>query len=100
MWSTPAGPRSAASLQIRSDAQRELAELEPTIPSVTIDVDGVSPSEAFEVAQDGRPLPRALVGVAHPVNPGEHTWRVNVGARPAVAETRSIEAGATHRIVL
>lgn len=93
-------PRTPATRQLRREAERELEELEPTIPSVTLEVAGVSPGETFEVTQDGRALPMALVGVARPVNPGDHTWTVSAAGRAKVAETRAIEAGTRSRLVL
>lgn len=84
---------SAQVRKFRSEAEQELAEIEPRIPYVTVEIRGLSPSDAFEVTQDGRPLPRALVGVARPVNPGEHIWQARTGAQQNVTESRTIEAG-------
>lgn len=87
---------ATASAQVRkqrADAEKELAEIEPRIPYVTVEIRGLSPSDAFEVTQDGRPLPRALVGVARPVNPGEHAWQARTGSQQNVTESRTIEAG-------
>ena len=95
---------ATASAQVRkqrSDAEKELAEIEPQIPYVTVEIRGLSSTDAFEVTQDGRPLPRALVGVARPVNPGEHVWQARTGAQQNVTESRSIEAGTRdNRVVL
>jgi hypothetical protein len=84
---------SAQVRKFRSEAEQELAEIEPRIPYVTVEIRGLSPSDAFEVTQDGRPLPRALVGVARPVNPGEHVWQARTGTQQNVTESRTIEAG-------
>jgi hypothetical protein len=95
---------ATASAQVRKqrvDAEKELAEIEPQIPYVTVEIRGLSPSDAFEVTQDGRPLPRALVGVARPVNPGEHVWQARSGSQQNVTESRAIEAGTRdNRVVL
>jgi len=79
--------------QAHQDAARELAALEPQLPFVSIEVEGVSGAEPLEVSQDGHVLPPALVGVAHPVNPGEHTWQARSGSRQSAPETRSVAAG-------
>jgi hypothetical protein len=84
---------SAQVKKLRRSAEQELAELDPQIPFVTVEIRGLSPSDTFEVTQDGRPLPPALVGVARPVNPGEHTWRASTGERQNVTETRNIDVG-------
>jgi hypothetical protein len=88
----PAGT-PAALLQAQQEAARELAALEPQIPFVSIEVEGVSASDALEVKQDGRALPPALIGVAHPLNPGSHTWQARSGSRQSALETRNVEPG-------
>jgi hypothetical protein len=83
----------AAVKQAEQDAARELAALEPQIPFISIEVPGLSGAESLEVTQDGHVLPPALVGVAHPLNPGEHTWQVRSGSRRSAVETRRVEPG-------
>jgi hypothetical protein len=88
-------PASAppALLQAQEEATRELAALEPQIPFVSIEVQGASGSEPIEVLQDGRALPPALIGVAHPLDPGGHTWQARSGSRQSAVEARNVEAG-------
>jgi hypothetical protein len=81
-------------------AASELAALEPQIPMVTVVVEGLPASEPYEVTQDGQPLARALIGVARPLNPGEHSWRATNGERQNVTVTHDIEAGSRESIVL
>lgn len=83
----------AAMKQAQQEATRELAALEPQIPVISIGVKGVSGTEPLEVIQDGHVLPPALVGVARPLNPGEHTWQARSGPRQSALETRSVEPG-------
>lgn len=52
------------------EASDALAKLRPRIPKLTVMVKGKDSS--LEVTVDGKPLPRALVGVGAPVNPGSH----------------------------
>jgi hypothetical protein len=61
----------AAFKQARTSAEQELAALEPRIPYLTITVTGPG-AQSATVTMDGDKVPRALVGVPHPVNPGEH----------------------------
>lgn len=76
----------------KRDAERELAALEPRVPSVTITVKGAPQAT---VTMDGQPVPPALVGVPRPVDPGEHRFEANAEgytAQPVVvrvAEGRS-----------
>ena len=88
----PAGA-PAALIQAQQEAGRELAALEPQIPFVSIEVAGSSNTESLEVTQDGRALPPALIGVAHPLNPGGHTWQARSGSRQSAVETRNVEPG-------
>src|SRR6185312_6292634 len=54
----------------------------------------------LEVRQDGHVLPGALVGVAHPLNPGKHTWQARSGSRQSAPETRSVEPGSKLTLTL
>jgi hypothetical protein len=86
--------------QARLDAQRELGELEPRIPLVSVQVEGAHPSEVIEVSQDGLPLSSALIGVARPLNPGQHVWRAASDSRPPVTQQRNIEPGTESQVTL
>jgi hypothetical protein len=91
---------AAAVKQAQQDAARELAALEPRIPFVRIEVESAGSADPLEVTQDGRALPPALVGVAHPLNPGEHTWRARSGSRQSPPETRSVQPGSKIELLL
>ncbi len=91
----PLPPGAPAALaQAQQEATRELEALEPKMPFVSIEVEGANGSEPVEVTQDGRALPPALIGVAHPLNPGAHTWQARSAARQSALETRNVEPGA------
>ncbi len=68
-------PLSATSpkafIDAHAEADRELAALEPRIPSVIVLVSGVGAAEAV-VKIDDAAIPRALIGVKRPTNPGRH----------------------------
>ncbi|MCC6217007.1 MAG: hypothetical protein IT376_19260 [Polyangiaceae bacterium] len=51
-------------------AEKELAELEPRIPQLTVRVEGATGEVTLKI--DGVASPAALVGVAFPIDPGEH----------------------------
>lgn len=53
------------------DGKRELAELEPRIPGLTITLGPETPPD-LELRIDGEPVSAAILGVLRPVNPGEH----------------------------
>lgn len=60
--------------QAKSDGDKELAELEPRIPYVSIVVQGAGP-KAVSVVMDGEKVPPALLGVPRPVDPGDHKFQ-------------------------
>jgi hypothetical protein len=62
----PAAFRDAA-----EKAKAELQALEPRLPYLTINVSGDGAADAV-VTMDGKPVPKALVGVPTPMDPGEH----------------------------
>lgn len=66
---------STAFKKAQADGERLLEALEPRLPYVNI---LVVPNDAAElnVTMDGTPVPAALVGVEHPIDPGEHTFEV------------------------
>jgi hypothetical protein len=57
-----------------ANAVAELAVLEPTIPNVKIVVGG-APQGSVSVLVDGSPMNSALIGIAHPIDPGPHTFQ-------------------------
>ena len=54
----------------------------------------------IEVTQDGLPLSSALIGVARPLNPGQHSWRAASDSRPPVTQQRTIEPGTESQVTL
>jgi hypothetical protein len=79
---TRLGPDSSAAFrEAVKKAEEELALLRPRVPRLEIRIVGIAPDHAaLRVSVDGRPWPPALLGVAGPIDPGEHE---------VVAETRS-----------
>jgi hypothetical protein len=64
-----------AFVEAKKSAVQERAALEPRIPKLTIVVTGPSGTDPVTVTMDEADVPPALVGVAHPVDPGTHTLR-------------------------
>ncbi len=55
------------------EAEAELLRLRPEVPRLTITLVGVASDDpALAVELDGEPVPPALLGVARPVDPGQH----------------------------
>ena len=70
---------SKAAEKARADAEAALKEIEPRIASLVVQVDGAAGRD-FEVSIDGTPLPKALVGVPGPADPGTRTVVVTSGS--------------------
>jgi len=93
----PKGPRIFA--ETKAQAEAELAELEPRIPSVSVVVEGAEASEV-EVLRDGVVLPTVLVGIAQPMDPGDHTFAARGKHRATVEKKVTVREGAQQTVVL
>jgi len=93
----PKGPRIF--VETKAQAEAELAELEPRIPQVTIVLEGAG-SDEVEVLRDGELLPAVLVGIAQPMDPGEHTFEAKGKHRTPVTQKVMIREGAHETVVL
>jgi hypothetical protein len=65
---------SPAFKQAQVDGQGELAALEPRVPILTVKPDAANVPRLV-VTMDGAALPPAVVGVAHPVDPGDRVFK-------------------------
>lgn len=65
--------------QAKRDAEKELGELSPRIPSLVIAINGAGDSPV-SVTLDGKPIPSDLLGEDRPVNPGSHHLVAKRGA--------------------
>jgi hypothetical protein len=82
-----------------SDAQKELQQLEPRIPSLRIDV---IPSEAtgLKLKLDGELLSAVVVGINRPTNPGKHTVEVSANGYESASASVELAQGATKSVTL
>jgi hypothetical protein len=71
-----------AFVEAHGDAQKELAALDPRVPSLKVIVEGGTGS----VTLDGAPMPDALVGIDRPIDPGRHELR----AKNASGESKPV----------
>lgn len=74
-------------------AEQELAEVTPRLAYVTIVVQGGNGAESL-VTRDGTEIPAALVGVPHPVNPGQHTYQATANGWQSAPKAVDIKEGA------
>jgi hypothetical protein len=69
-----------AFFEAQTSAAQEQAALAPRVPTLKVEVEGAAPKEVTLVLDDQR-VPSALIGLARPINPGDHT----VSAKSATA---------------
>jgi len=82
---------SPAAEAAKEEAEETLAEIEPRIPQLTIQVEGAD-GRTFEVTVDGSPIKAALVGIPGPVDPGKHLVRATAGKVQTEQEVTLAEA--------
>jgi hypothetical protein len=63
-----------AFVEAQTSANKELADLEPRIPSIKAQVAG-GEGKTVKLMMDGKEVSNALVGLSMPVDPGEHTFK-------------------------
>jgi hypothetical protein len=69
-----------AFFEAQTSAAQEQAALAPRVPTLKVEVEGAAPKDVTLVLDDQR-VPSALIGLARPINPGDHT----VSAKSATA---------------
>ena len=79
-------------------AGKERDALLPRIPTIEITLEGPG-AEGASVRIDGRPAPRAIIGVKSPIDPGIHRVEAR-GTGTAAAERVSLSEGQASRLVL
>ncbi len=96
--SAPEDPNNPAFQRASADAAQELAVLMQRLPRVRIVLSGES-NEA-EVVLDDRVLPRALVGVDAPLDPGAHHVSVRRFAKVLDERDLSVAEGERQEVVI
>jgi len=92
-------PVSTAASNAVADANRQLSTLDAQLPYVTLLVKGTD-TQGVTVTMDGAPVPSALVGVSHPVNPGPHKFRATSATQTSAEQTVEIKPAARQTIEL
>jgi hypothetical protein len=89
----------AAFVEAQQKATEEQAAIAPRVPSLTVQLEGGTASDVT-VTLDGKTLSSALVGLASPIDPGEHTLSAGGFTRAADPVTIKIAEGAKQTITL
>jgi hypothetical protein len=90
---------SEAFKRAQADAERLLEALEPRLPFLNVIA---LPEGATElvVTIDGTPIPGVLVGVSHPVDPGEHSFKATAKGMESDVVTVDVAEGAHKSVEL
>ena len=82
-----------------TDAQKELQQLEPKIPSLRIDV---VPSDAkgLQLKVDGEVLSTVIIGINRPTNPGKHTVEAAAANYESASATVDLAPGGKQTVKL
>jgi hypothetical protein len=91
----PDAPKAFAAAQ--ADGAKELQALEPRIPSINIQLTGAA---SAAVTMDGQNVPAALVGVAHPIDPGEHSFQATSAGMASQVVTVTVKEGSSQTVSL
>ena len=83
---------------VREPAAQLLAEIEPRIGRLTIEVRGGGDEDVIEL--DGRALKDAELGIALPIDPGTHSLTATRGTDRIVSDSVTIQTGGAERILI
>lgn len=78
-------------------AQAERAALLPRLASLEIAVEPAAPNAVITL--DGHPMPKALIGIRRPANPGSHTVVLTLNGQ-AITQSVMLTEGHSQRLVL
>jgi hypothetical protein len=90
---------SPAVLKAREDAAKEEAQLGPRLANLTVKLDGAGAAEA-SVLMDGVNVPSALIGLARPADPGQHTLQATGNGVTSDPQTVTLKEGGVATVTL
>jgi len=92
-------PISAPVANAVADANAQLSTLDAQMPYITLIVRGPD-TQGVTVTMDGVAVPSALVGVLHPVNPGQHRFRATSATQASPEQAVEVKPAARQTIEL
>jgi hypothetical protein len=95
----PLTSTAPAVMKAREDAVKEEALLGPRLANLTVKVDGAGAADA-SVIMDGVNVPAALIGVARPADPGQHTLSATANGVTSDPQTVTLKEGGVATITL
>jgi hypothetical protein len=94
----PAAPSDALQ-QAYNDSKRLLDETRPKLANLTVTVEGMVDAEP-SASIDGHALPSALIGAAHPSDPGQHIIRVSARGYQTNTRAVTLEPGESQTVLV
>ncbi|MDC3958395.1 hypothetical protein [Polyangium jinanense] len=92
-------PKAPAAFKLaKVDAEKELAELSPRIPSLQVST--TPEAKNVVVTLDDKPLPAALIGIPSPIDPGTHVLRATAEGMAAPEKSVTVKEGEKAAVVL
>ncbi len=88
-----------AFVEAQTTAQKEREALDARVPGVTLKIAGAAAKDV-SVTMDGAKLPRAMVGLRLPVDPGSHSFRASSPSGESAPVTVTLAEGETKVVVL
>ncbi|MBW2456474.1 MAG: hypothetical protein JRI68_18295 [Deltaproteobacteria bacterium] len=80
-------------------ASEKLIAMQPQVPHLTLDLDPSLPADT-QVEMDGTVVAPATLGLAQPVDPGEHRFVVRTADGRMAEQVEHIQAGSSQRVTL
>lgn len=95
---SPSSPQAFRDAQ--TSAQDELRSVEPKIAKLTIQVTGAEGASDLAVSVDNNPIPSVMIGIAQPVDPGEHKITAVATGKRAQPQTVTLKEGERSALTL
>jgi hypothetical protein len=80
--------------------EKELADIEPRIPYVSVVVQGGAGASSLHVIRNGEPVPPELLGIPTPVNPGDYSYQALADGMESTATTVKLREGVRETVLL
>jgi hypothetical protein len=81
-------------------AHTEVEEVRRRVPRLKLTLVGLEPGDSPQVTIDEKPMPPVLLGVARPINPGEHHIVVSVGSEIRATRDITLVEGESNQVQL
>lgn len=80
--------------------EKELADVEPRLPYVSVVVQGGAGATSVHVTRNGEAVPAELLGVPTPINPGEYSYQALADGMESTATTVKLREGVRETVLL